>query len=172
MPPSDNFKRNALLELAREIDANQNWWRFPEETPIQGFLGTSPIFIVGDQPSTSPWPESHPNRRAFYDTLKKAEVSDAHLTDLYKKRGRSSAMRNGLPDDFEEHLLFFRREIEILKPTRVVAVGKLAYDLMFQHLEEMRPILGLMWHFSFVVRFGLLHKYEANMRKAIWRKQT
>src|SRR5271154_4690714 len=134
MASSENSKRNALLELAHEIDANKNWWRFPEEAPIQGFLGVSSIVIVGDQPSTSLWPESHPNRRAFYDTLKNAEVSDAHLTDLYKKRGRSSALRIRLPNDFKEHLLFFRREIEILQPTRVVAVGKLAYDLMFLHL--------------------------------------
>ena len=171
MASPNNSKRKALLELARKIDANKNWWRFPEETPIQGFLGASSIVIVGDQPSTSSWPESHPNRRAFYDTLKKAEVSDAHLTDLYKKRGHSSALRNELPNDFQEHLLFFRREIEILQPTRVVAVGKLAYDLMFRHLEELRPIMGLMWHFSFVVRSGLIHRYEANMRRAIWRTQ-
>jgi uracil-DNA glycosylase len=171
MASSENSKRKALLELAHQIDANRNWWRFPEETPIQGFLGASSIVIVGDQPSTSSWPESHPNRRAFYDTLKNAEASDAHLTDLYKKRGRSSALRKGLPNDFQEHLSFFRREIKILQPTRVVAVGKLAYDLMFQHLEELRPMLGLMWHFSFVVRSGLLNQYEANMRRAIWRTQ-
>jgi hypothetical protein len=83
----ENFKQRALLELAREIDANHNWWRFPEEDPVRGFLGTSSIVIVGDQPSTSAWPKSHPNRRAFYDTLTKIGVSDAHLTDLYKKRG-------------------------------------------------------------------------------------
>lgn len=172
MASSENSKRKALLELAHEVDANRNWWRFPEETPIKGFLGASSIVIVGDQPSTSSWPESHPNRRAFYDTLKKVDASNAHLTDLYKKRGRSRALRKEpLPNDFNDHLLFFRREIEILQPTRVVAVGELAYDLMFQHLNELRPILGLMWHFSFVVRSGLLHQYEANMRRAIWKTQ-
>jgi len=166
-----NSKEKALLELAQQIDANQNWWRFPEELPIQGFLGTSSIVIVGDQPSTSSWPETHPNRRVFYDTLRKVKVADAHLTDLYKKRGRSSALREGLPKDFEEHLSFFRREIQILQPERVVAVGRLAYELLFQHMKELRPILGLMWHFSFVVRAGLHHKYEANMRRAIWKMQ-
>ena len=172
MAPSENSKQKALLELAGEIDAHPNWWRFPKESPIQGFLGTSPIVIVGDQPSRSLWPESHPNRRAFYDTLKNVEVSDAHLTDLYKERGHPSALRDApLPNDFDDHLLFFRREIEILQPTRVVAVGNLAYDLLFQHLKELRPILGVMWHFSFVVRSGLLHQYEANMRRAIWKTQ-
>jgi uracil-DNA glycosylase len=174
MVPSKDSKQKALLGLAHEIDANQNWWRFPEEAPIRGFLGTSSIIIVGDQPSTSSWQESHPNRRAFYDTLKKVELSDAHLTDLYKKRGRAGTLRKSpLPSDFNDHLLFFQREIEILQPSHIVALGKLAYDLIFSHLKVLRPVLvGRMWHFSFVVRSGLLHKYEANMRRAIWRTQT
>lgn len=174
MVTSEHTKRKALIELAREIDANPNWWRFPEEPPIKGFLGASSIVLVGDQPSTSPWLKSHPSRRTFYDTLNRIEASDAHLTDLYKKRGRSSALRNApLPNDFNDHLLFFQREIEILQPTHVVGVGKLAYDLMFRHLEKLRPVLvGWMWHFSYVVQADLQHKYEANMRKSIWRTQV
>ena len=172
MKPANHSQRNALIELANEIRDHQDWWQFPTEHPIQGFLGTSSIVIVGDQPSTSLWPESHPNRRAFYNTLRKAEASDAHLTDLYKKRGLASELRDGLPRDFANHLSFFRRELEILKPTRVVAVGWLAFDLLFHHVTEIRPILGKMWHFSYVTRSGKLHLYEANMRKAIWRKQA
>jgi hypothetical protein len=42
-----------LAELARIIDNHSDWWRFPEEGPIRGFLGNGPLFIVGDQPSTS-----------------------------------------------------------------------------------------------------------------------
>ena len=170
--PTETVKRAALLELANEIDAHPNWWRFPEQQPIRGFLGASSIVILGDQPSTSSWPELHPSRIAFYGTLQKVGASDAHLTDLYKKRGRSSELRNGLPDDFAKHVLFFRREVEILKPTRVVAVGTLAYDLLFEHFAELRPILGRMWHFSYVVRKAILHLYEADMRKAIWKTQT
>jgi hypothetical protein len=32
--------------------------------------------------------------------------------------------------------------------------GKLAYDLLFQHLKEPHTMFGLMWHPSFVVRSG------------------
>src|SRR6185437_3332894 len=161
---ANNSKRLALLKLADEIDVHSDWWRFPTEHPIQGFLGESSIFIVGDQPSTSLWPEVHPNRRAFYDNLKKVRAENAHLTDLYKKRGNSSGLRNGLPKDFGQHLKFFRREIDILHPTRIVAVGWLAFDLLFEHIQEVRPILCRMWHFSYVVRHGKLALYEANMR--------
>lgn len=160
-------KKEQLRQLARKIDTNADWWRFPTQDPIQGFLGTAPIFIVGDQPSTSEWGISHPNRMVFYRHLQKVGAANAHLTDLYKKRGRSGALRQGLPEDFEEHLVFFRKEIEILQPTRVVALGQLAYDLLVQHAAELRPMLRRMWHFSYVVRSGRLSQYEANMRRAI-----
>jgi hypothetical protein len=161
-------KKEQLRQLAGKIDTNADWWRFPTQDPIQGFLGTDPIFIVGDQPSTSEWGISHPNRMVFYGHLQKVVAANAHLTDLYKKRGRSGALKQGLPEDFEEHLVFFRKEIEILQPTRVVALGQLAYDLLVQHVAELRPMLRRMWHFSYVVRSGRLSQYEANMRRAIF----
>jgi hypothetical protein len=175
MELSENSKRKALLELAHEIDANRNWWRFPEEAPIQGFLGASSIVIVGDQPSTSPWGEFHPHRRIYYDTLKKVGASNSHLTDLYKRRGKPSSLKNlsphQFPKDFAEHLRFFRRELGILKPTRIVALGGLAYKLLRIHIPELTKDLGQMWHFSYVWRSGKSHLYEAHMRRAIWKIQ-
>lgn len=168
MKTSDHSQRDVLSALANEIQQHRDWWQFPEEGSIKGSLGDSSIVIVGDQPSTSSWPESHPNRRAFYYTIQRVGVADAHLTDLYKRRGLSGQLKAGLPHDFEFHLSFFRRELEILKPKRVVAVGWLAFNLLFQHVAEVRPILRRMWHFSYVVRYGRLHLYEANMRNAIW----
>jgi hypothetical protein len=161
-------KKAALRELAEKIRSHHDWWLFPAQDPIQGFMGTNPIFIVGDQPSNSDWPPDHPNRKAFYGHLQKVGVPNAHLTDLYKKRGKCSALRAGLPNDFPEHVGLFRREIEILQPTRIVALGQLAYDLLMQHVAECRPGLKRMWHFSYVVRYGKLPQYEDNMRRAIW----
>ena len=170
--PVKNQKLKALSQLAKEITANQNCWLFPKETEIGGFFGVDPIVIVGDQPSTSAWEEDHPHRRIFYDTLKKVGASNAHLTDLYKRRGYSGELQNGLPQDFQSHLKYFRRELAILNPTRVVAIGWLAYNLLRSHLSELNPILGRMWHFSYVGRSGKAHLYEDHMRRAIWRTQT
>jgi hypothetical protein len=165
---STNARKDALLELAGRIRLHDGWWLFPAQDSIQGFMGTDPIFIVGDQPSKSEWPPEHPNRKAFYGHLQKVGVPNAHLTDLYKKRGECSALRAGLPDDFDDHVRLFRKEIEILEPTRIVALGHLAYRLLVQHVPEWRPALRRMWHFSYVVRYGKLSQYEANMRGAIW----
>jgi hypothetical protein len=153
-----------LAELAMIIDSHADWWRFPEEPPIRGFLGTDPLFIVGDQPSTSSWDSAHPNRRAFYGLLQRLRASNAHLTDLYKRRGRSGALKAGLPSDFGIHLKFFREELAVIRPTRVVALGQHAYDLLASHVPEVRPILDQIWHFAYPVRYGRVAEWEAKAR--------
>lgn len=130
-------------------------------------MGTDPVLIVGDQPSTSAWEYSNPNRRTFYDLLAKVGAGNAHLTDLYKRRGLSGALLEGLPADFAEHLTIFRQEIDILKPKRVVALGHHAYGLLAIHIPEIKPLLMRMWHFAYVVRYNKIARYEANIREAL-----
>jgi len=161
-------REGGLAELATIIDYHSDWWRFPEEGPIRGFLGNGPLFIVGDQPSTSAWDLSHPNRRAFYDLLLRLDLSNAHLTDLYKKRGRSGALKMGLPADFDFHLRLFRDELDTLRPTRVIALGGDAYNLLRAHVPEIKPILGRMWHFAYAVRYGRIEEWEENTRVVLF----
>src|SRR4051812_704125 len=116
---ANSSKRSQLLEMALIIDSHQDWWRFPTEKIVEGFLGTDPIFIVGDQPSTSQWNVNNRNRRGFYDTLIKIGAANAHLTDLYKRRGSSSELRQRIPGDLHEHIDFFRKEVALLNPARV-----------------------------------------------------
>jgi|SRR5665213_628523 len=163
-----------LLELAGIIDRHPKWWRFPVQEPVQGFLGADPVFIVGDQPSTSPWGPDHPNRQAFYGLLEKIGASNFHLTDIYKRRGKSSELRKclppdlkPLPTDFSEHLMFFKKEVALLRPTRIVALGEIAQILLSLHFPELKPIRR-MWHFAYAVQQGKLDQYEDNMRSAIW----
>jgi hypothetical protein len=157
----------SLESLATMIDSHRDWWRFPQEGPVKGFMGDAPLFIVGDQPSTSEWAQSHPNRRAFYDRLPRVGAADAHLTDLYKRRGKSNELRQNLPTDFAQHLAVFRCELNLIKPTLVVALGGLTRELLSRHVPEVRPILRTMWHFAYPVRYGRLDEYEANMRSAL-----
>src|SRR5436189_3567068 len=145
-------KQEAIRKLATRIDSHQDWWRFPSQGPIQGFMGTDPIFIVGDQPSRSEWRSEHPNRRTFYGTLQKLEITNAHLTDIYKKRGECSALKKGLPRDFDEHVALFCEEIEILQPTIIIALGDLAYNLLTQKLPACRNMLKKVVHFSYATR--------------------
>ena len=158
-------KETALVELKESIQKRKDWWIFPEELPIRGFMGTGPIFIVGDQPSPSPWHPGHPNRVAFYSTLKRIGISNAHLTDIYKKRGKPSMLREVIPDDFEDHVNLLRREIEIVNPKRIVALGELAQKLLIQRV--LKRNVNRMWHFHYVVLAGKESEYEQNIREAI-----
>jgi hypothetical protein len=152
--------------MALVIDSHPDWWRFPTEKVVEGFLGTDPIFIVGDQPSTSQWGVNNRNRRGFYDLLPMLGAGNAHITDLYKRRGLSGALKNGIPEDFQEHLNFFRREVEILSPTRVLAMGRDAYYLLSEHTPELRPTLKRVLHFG-VIRWGKLAEFQESLRDAI-----
>jgi hypothetical protein len=151
---TDRSKKARLLALAALIDSHTNWWRFPADGPIRGFLGTDPLFIVGDQPSTSSWGPLHPNRQAFYGLLARLGAENAHLTDLYKVRGRPGSLKAGLPADFDAHLGIFRQELEIIRPSRVVALGDDAYRLLETQVPELRGILRQIWHFAYAASYG------------------
>ena len=99
--PAEINKNKALFNLAKEISADSDCWLFPAEEEVRGFLGTDSIVIVGDQPSNSPWDKFHPHRRIYYDTLKKVGASNSHLTDLYKRRGEPSSLKNLSPINFQ-----------------------------------------------------------------------
>ena len=171
---SRNQANEELTELAAIIDGRPGWWRFPCQESVRGFMGTDPIFIVGDQPSQSPWGPDHLNRQTFYGLLKEISGSNFHLTDLYKKRGEPEGLRRclppelkPLPPDFSDHLTFFEREVAILKPNRIIALGGLAQALLSLHFPKLKPIRRI-WHFSYVVRCKKFDEYKENARTAIW----
>lgn len=122
----------------KELDPRERWWTFPSQGPVMGFFGVRPLMLIGDQPSTDPWPETHPGRVLLYGTLIKLGVPDAHLTDVIKRRGKGSESRKRLPADFPLHLDLLRREIGIIQPFRIVALGACAEQLLLEHLPEVR----------------------------------
>jgi hypothetical protein len=161
-------KEDQLAQLSARIQEHADWWLFPSEKLVRGFMGTDPLFIVGDQPSTSIFPPNNPNRRAFYDLLARLGVPNAHVTDLYKKRGPVNTLASCVPSDFEEHKSIFRQELAALEPTRVIALGKLAFKLLEAHVPEIVPRLTYMWHFAYAQRFGRISGWEEMARKAVW----
>jgi len=151
--PSRNVEDSRIeTELAALGDAieKEEGWLFPSEpqTGVKGFMGTGPVFLIGDQPSTSEWPASNPHRRLFYDTIAGLGLTNAHITDVYKRRGKPGALRKGLPADFARHLDLLREELRILQPMRVVPMGALAHELVWSHLPEARPLVRNARHFA------------------------
>lgn len=156
----------SLEELAVLIDGRPGWWRFPSEPVVRGFFGDGDVFFVGDQPSTSAWPVSDRGRRTFYDSLARAGLGNAHLTDLVKARGRASALADGLPPDFDVHVALLREELALLRPRRVVAVGELCRRLLAEHVPEVRPRLATVQHFAYAARPGRVPDYPSRLARA------
>jgi hypothetical protein len=161
-------KKKALVKLAECIGSHKDWWLFPTEPLVQGFLGTGTIFIVGDQPSTDPWEITHPHRRAFYELLAAEDAGDCHLTDLYKRRGRAGELRKRtrMPKEFDEHLKIFRKEVRLLRPSVILALGWDAYCLLLMHTPELSSIIKRVWHFG-TVRHGKRVEFQTRLRSAI-----
>jgi hypothetical protein len=151
----------------KESDPKEPWWTFPPEAPVMGFFGVRPLIVIGDQPSTSPWPKGHASRTLLYDTIIKLGVADAHLTDVIKKRGKGSESRKKLPSDFVVHLDILRREIEIIQPSRVVALGECAEWLLHNHLPDLKDKVHGTKHFAWGVR-GNNVAFETEFRAAIY----
>jgi uracil-DNA glycosylase len=154
--------------VPKELDPVERWWTFPSQDPVRGFLGVRPLMVVGDQPSTSSWPESHPSRKLLYETLIELEVPDAHLTDVVKRRGKGSESSRKLPADFRVHIGLLRREIEIIQPSRIVALGSSAEQLLLEHLPEVREKVRRAWHFAYGARPGRAGGFKAKLRTAIF----
>jgi hypothetical protein len=156
-----------MRETLRQIvDLHPDWWFFPAEPSVEGFLGTGKIFIVGDQPSTDSWGIAHPHRRAFYDLLAAETAGNCHLTDLYKRRGLAGELKKEIPKDFDEHREVLLKEVELLRPSTILALGWDSYNLLLKHTPEFKGILKRVWHFG-AVRHGNLMQFQTSLREAI-----
>ncbi len=162
----------ALTKLVTVIGQEvKGGWLFPPEPHgVAGFLGTGPLMFIGDQPSFNEWPECDAGRRLFYGKLSKYCLSDAHLTDFYKQRGKSSALQHWrkqeLPRDWLVHKAILDEELETLNPTRIVAIGGLAYNLIHHFMPTLRPRLFKMKHFAYGVKPHKLLDFEVSFRLA------
>jgi hypothetical protein len=145
----DREKRVRLLKKLREqIRSHEDWWTFDPEGSVEGFAGPGPVFIVGDQPSTSEWEPGHPNRRLFYGSLEALNIGGAHLTDVIKRRGKASASAKRLPPDFDHHLAILRREFRITSPIRIIALGELPERWLRIYFPECANRLCGIIHFA------------------------
>jgi len=135
MEPTDPLAPAARDQLRR---IRCEWKRDkPAGVPPRWFFDAEAGGASGDRPSWGEWPYENRWRRRLYDTLVHLGHADAHLTDVYKGRGASTWLKDGdVPADFERHVQLLRRELDLLKPRRIVAMGHRATRLLAKHLSE------------------------------------
>lgn len=142
------MKRKQLEQLAAEVQsAIPDHWFFPTLGNVQGFLGTGPVMAVGERPSTGK--AGGPADRLLYRVLEECGAADAHLTDVIKSRGK---VGEPYPEDMSAHRRVFDREIEIVRPDRIIAFGQKVYDLLQFTLAGSGIRIGRVWHYSYTRR--------------------
>ena len=145
-------RQDALKKLQHRIEARharmrppQDVWFWPERHGVQGFLGTGPLMIVGLNPSKPRrrvrslpesvkarlWPGTETDR-FFYHYLSKQRLANAHITDLFKAKATASEVPLLLydPRTSERHRRYFKRELAIVRPRAVVALGQQVMDVL------------------------------------------
>ncbi len=137
-----------LLEKLRDdiLASAADPWLFPENGKVKGFLGTGPLMLVAERPSTG---HVGAPPRLLYSLLEKYNAAGAHLTDLIKSRGK---VGEPYPADMGLHRRIFDRELEIVQPTLIVTFGKKVYDLLQFSLAGRRITIRPVWHYAYARR--------------------
>ncbi|OFX10250.1 MAG: hypothetical protein A2516_08465 [Alphaproteobacteria bacterium RIFOXYD12_FULL_60_8] len=172
MPEDKALQRRQLERLKLEIEATiPNPWFFPtgdifnNKLPgngVQGFLGTGPLMVVGERPSTGKF--SGPTDFLLYRVLAKFGAANCHLTDVIKSRGK---VNEPYPDKIGPHRRVFDKELEIVKPHKIIALGQKVHDLLLFSLAGSGIKITQVWHYAYAGRWGKIDEFEAKMRAAI-----
>lgn len=111
---------------------------------VMGFWGTGEkpdsndvIMIIAERPSVGH--RNNPKQfdrklGRFYELLEKNDLSNSHLTDFIKTRAtigydsRKQQKMKFYEFEFDEHLPFLKKEVDIIKPNKVIALGEKTYQ--------------------------------------------
>lgn len=146
-----------LIELKREMETDptlgDDLFFFPTHEGVQGYWGTDPVWFVGQKPSKG-GPE-FPDRAVtlLYETLAEYEFQNAHITDITKERGYVPSDWKKIPvEEIERMRPYFRREIELLRPSVLVAMGQYVYNAL-KYMEATDGVrLEYIPHYSWAIR--------------------
>jgi len=124
------------LVMSRKFQDGYKVWFWPKQDSVEGFLGTSPVIVAGLNPSLGRPPRRSREKKKsddfFYGCLRKEGLANAHITDLIKIR----ATRSDTPPLFYNprisrlHRRYFRKEVTIIKPAVLVALGRNALEVL------------------------------------------
>lgn len=142
-----------------------NYWVFPTENGIQGFMGTggqNQIMFVGERPSSIKHGiDSH--RIQFYKVLKRFNLHDAHITDIIKSRGTVNEPYPDLKSDWR----FFKRELTIVEPKLVFTLSEKVHQLLMLTLIERGITEVPIYHYSYAFRYNKIKEFNKQLEQGL-----
>jgi hypothetical protein len=97
----------------------------------------------------------------LYDSLVAFGAGHAHLTDIVKTRGQGHEWKSWKPERLMLHIDFLRRELDELKPEKLIFLGEEAKQLFSSHFPNTAPL-------TMVSHFGYLRRVPAELQER-WR---
>jgi len=160
---TDSTKARQLEMLSDSIMSDiTRAWLFPTRGNVQGFMGAGEVMFVGERPSMGT-DKSRPFR-VLYRLLEEHAVTDAHLTDIIKARGKVGA---SYPADIGRHRMVFDRELAIIKPRLVVAFGQRVYWVLQFALAGTGIPVRQTWHYAYLRWLGNDEQFEKQICLAL-----
>jgi uracil-DNA glycosylase len=148
----DHLREAIISELC--VKRWYDVWFFPKSDGVNGWGGTDQVMFIGLNPSSGRFPSRATD--LFYRELKRHGFGNAHLTDVFKIRStpaelksiRDNATLVGL------HREYLSKEIDILKPDLLVALGDDTFKILQSWLGPIRrPRLVKIHHYSWASRY-------------------
>jgi len=147
-------KIRQLRALKAEIEEKlEDPWFYPSQGGVDGYLGTGPVMIVGQRPSTGGGElggrgPSAVAFQAFYGSLKRSGFENAHLTDLVKERKKVGTLSE---EELDRNWPFFASELSVVAPILVVALGGDVLEPLVRRIDRIVPFWRVT-HYSY--RYG------------------
>jgi len=141
----------------------QGPWLFPpDEFGVNGFFGTGDVIFICPRPSTGSFDD--PASKLFYQLLRKHDFSNAHITDMVKCRSKAGKVSE---KERKNCVNFLMKEVEILRPRTIVAVGNDVYNELKGRFHDIIKVL----HYSAAFRWNKAEILEEQLEE-IARRRT
>jgi len=130
------------------------------------FLPSVNVMFVAEMPTIPPkkigwFPEDNFSHLA--DLFEKFGLGGSYVTDIVKTSARA-----GRPTQkqIDKYFPFLEREIELLKPKLIVALGNNAFEILKNKLGTKYHIETI-WHPAYVSRYNRWQKYENQIKDKV-----
>jgi hypothetical protein len=167
--------KEELLKLREQI-INESYikqwkevWFFHELNGIKGYQGTGEvgkerIIFIATNPS---YGNSWPSKRiiGFYQVLKDSDLQNVHITDLIKVRlsnaGSKEYIKN--PELLNPQIEYLKKEIEIIRPTKIIAFGTKVHDTLEKYGIESECLM----HYAHAFRYNKEQKFRMELKEIL-----